>query len=256
MEKREIQEGTETVGQVNCNYPIGKASGIAVYENVFSQSFLDNLLFALSEDFQTLFAPGPTLGGVDPFIKLCSDTNFMHPDAYQPSMRNFDLYLESHRHIRHQIWSCIVHYVQEYRHLQGAPNMDITGSRIQRYSRNAGYYREHCDGHPWIPATARHPHRILAVVAYLNTVTDGGGTIFPSHDYTSEAIAGRVVVFPTTWLYPHIGAVPLSGDKWIISSFVTTRWDETYSYPFELNPPNPDDEGFVYPTEKKTDNSE
>jgi len=239
------------MGQMNLSYPVGKHCGIAVYDDVFDKGFLDNLLFALSEDFQTLFSPGPTLGGVDPFIKLCSDTNFMHPDTYVPEMRNFDLYLESHRHIRHQIWSCIVNYVQEYRHLQGAPNMDITGSRIQRYARNAGYYREHCDGHPWLPASAKNPHRILAVVAYLNTVTDGGGTIFPSHDYTSEAIAGRVVVFPTTWLYPHIGAVPLSGDKWIISSFVTVRWDDLSIYPFEINPPNPMDEGFIYPGEKK-----
>jgi len=248
------------MGQINITYPIGKSSGIAVYDNVFDTGFLDNLLFALSEDFQTLFSPGPTLGGVDPFIKLCSDTNFMHPECYVPEMRNFDIYFESHRHIRHQLWSCVVEYIQEHRHLQGAPNVDITGSRIQRYSRNAGWYREHCDGHPWIPATAEHPNRILAIVAYLNTVNEGGGTIFPMHDYVSDAVAGRVVVFPTTWQFPHSGAVPLSGDKWIISSFVTTRYDAVSVFPFELNPGGVssqvdglNDDGFVYPAETKTE---
>lgn len=247
--KRKVQKGAKTMGQINANFPLGKSSGIAVYENVFSDDFLSSLINAFSEDFQTLFYPGPTIGGVDPFIKLSHDSDFMSPDVYSPQLRNYGLYMSAQAKIQHQIWSCIVDYIQEHRHLWPAPNVDLTGPRIQRYYRNAGYYREHCDGQPWYPPTAKHPMRILAVVAYLNTVEDGGGTIFPLHDYVSEPVAGRLVIFPTTWQYPHLGAVPLSGDKWIISAFVTVRWSDTEMYPFEINRPSHADEGFVEATE-------
>ena len=65
--------------------------------------------------------------------------------------------------------------------------------------------------------------RVLAILVYLNTITDGGGTNFGIHDYSVEAEIGKIVVFPTNWTHPHMGLVPYSSDKWIISSFVTTN---------------------------------
>lgn len=251
MEKRKIQKRAAQMGQITPNYPLGKASGIAVYDNVVDEGFLSNLLIALAEDFQILFEQGPTLGGVDPFTKLCSDTNLMEYEKYGPHLRNYETYWDANRRIQHAMWSCISEYVQSYRHLWTAPHLNLTAARVQRYQRNGGYYREHVDGFSWVPQTPDRPHRILAAVLYLNTVKDGGGTIFPLHDYTSEPIAGRLVLFPTSWQYPHLGAVPFSGDKWIVSSFVTSRWSDENQYPFEVYNPEQANDGFTEAKEKK-----
>jgi hypothetical protein len=242
------------MGQIVPSYPLGKASGIAVYDNLIEKEFLSNFLIALSEDFETLFAPGPTIGGVDPFIKLCSDTNLMQYGTYGPHLRNYDTYCDADRRIKHAMWSCVSEYIQSHRHLWFAPHLNITGARIQKYQRNSGYYREHCDGLPWLPPTLDKPSRILAAVMYLNTVEDGGGTIFPEHDYTSEPIAGRLVLFPSSWQHPHLGAVPLSGDKWVVSSFITTRWSDENIYPFETFSPNEINDGFVEAKETNKEN--
>lgn len=256
METREVQKGAAPMGQIKAEYPLGKASGIAVYDNVLDSEFLSNFLNLLSEDFNALFVPGPTLGGVDPFVKLSSDTDFMG-SLYGPHLRNFDFYSEARVRVQHDMWSCIADYIQDNRHLWPAPNLNLTGMRIQRYHRNAGYYREHCDGTPWFPPGPDGSIRILAMVVYLNTVKNGGGTVFTDHGYTSDAVAGRVVIFPTTWQYPHMGAVPLSGDKWIISSFVTVRWSDKGMYPFEVATAETTDDAFVQAEEiQEADNKD
>jgi hypothetical protein len=223
------------MGQIRAEYPIGQASGIAVYDNVFGQEFLGGLLQQLSMDFEQIFEQGPTIGGIAPFMKLCMDTELMNPTKFSPEkLRNFQYYENVTHEMTTSIWSCVVDYVQNNRHLWNAPSLGLTGMRIQRYFRNYGYYREHCDGLPWLINDINEPIRILAVVAYLNDISDGGGTHFPMHEYTSEPRAGRVVIFPTTWQYPHMGQVPLSGDKWIISSFITVRRDTPGVLPFDI----------------------
>lgn len=211
--------GQETVAR----FPLGKAGFIAEYDNAISPSICSDLISHLSEDFQSLFSPGPTIGGFNPAVKNCMDTSFMDPELYnEEKMAHLHLYQDFQSHITSSIWSCLTNYIQHYSTLWSAPGVVTTGHRVQRYYKNHGYYREHCDAMPWDSMTDKQDGkvRILAIVAYLNTVEDGGGTSFPMHNYTSAAEAGKVVIFPTTWMFPHIGSVPHSSDKWIISSFV------------------------------------
>jgi hypothetical protein len=92
-----------------------------------------------------------------------------------------------------------------------------TGYQVQRYKQNSGFYNEHIDGSPWISGSTT---RTLGLILYLNTVQEGGGTNFPFHQTTVDAVAGRVAVFPAYWTHPHEGLMPLSSDKWIVSSFI------------------------------------
>ena len=62
--------------------------------------------------------------------------------------------------------------------------------------------------------------RALAMIFYLNDVADGGRTIFPYHDLNIQPKRGRVVVFPPTWEYPHIGEPPISTSKYIMSTYL------------------------------------
>lgn len=63
--------------------------------------------------------------------------------------------------------------------------------------------------------------RFLVMFAYLNDVEEGGLTRFKSeNDFTVKPKQGRIVVFPPMFMYPHIGEKPVSGPKYILSTYV------------------------------------
>lgn len=63
--------------------------------------------------------------------------------------------------------------------------------------------------------------RFLVMFAYLNDVEEGGLTRFKSDtDFVVQPKAGRIVLFPPMFMYPHIGEKPISGPKYILSTYV------------------------------------
>lgn len=218
------------MGLIKASFPLGKSSYIAEYKEALDVEKCELLVSSLLEDFTNpgFFSQGPTIGGVNTSIKRCMDTGLMDPAIYTvDSTRHFHQYALMQEYIYTRIWSCINDYMQMFPQFWAVPNLDITGLRIQRYFKNDGFYREHVDGSPWDinepNGDNRTNTRVLAILVYLNTITDGGGTNFGIHDYSVEAEIGKIVVFPTNWTHPHMGLVPYSSDKWIISSFVTTN---------------------------------
>ena len=109
-------------------------------------------------------------------------------------------------------------YFDSYPSLEGWTDRQDTGYQYQKYSKGEGFYKSHIDGAPYLKNDART--RVLASVVYLNTVEVGGGTHFDYHEFTCDAVEGRVVTFPATFTTLHGGLVPMSDDKHIISTFV------------------------------------
>jgi len=91
--------------------------------------------------------------------------------------------------------------------------------RVKRYEPNEGVFKWHTDN-----TTTESSKRILVMFFYLNDVEEGGETKFrfePSGEEISiKPKAGSVVCFPPTWQYPHMGCTPISGPKYVISSYV------------------------------------
>jgi len=95
---------------------------------------------------------------------------------------------------------------------------DLEQFRIKKY-RNDGQdlFGTHVDVRN--QASAR---RFLSFIFYLNDVEEGGETIF----YTGTTVkpkTGRVVVFPPLWMFPHKGCAPVSGEKYILSTYLLYR---------------------------------
>jgi prolyl 4-hydroxylase len=63
-------------------------------------------------------------------------------------------------------------------------------------------------------------NRYLVFIWYLNDVAQGGETAFPALDLRIDARAGRLLMFPPYWLYQHAGLPPVSGDKYILSTYL------------------------------------
>ena len=84
--------------------------------------------------------------------------------------------------------------------------------RIKKYIKGSGdEFKEHVDvvNHD----TAR---RFCIAILYLND--NDGFTEFPNSGIIVEPKAGRVVVFPPFWMFPHRGASPTDSDKYIMMS--------------------------------------
>ena len=62
--------------------------------------------------------------------------------------------------------------------------------------------------------------RYLVLLWYLNDVAEGGETAFPQLDLAVQPRAGRLLVFPPYWMYQHAGLAPVSGDKFILSTYL------------------------------------
>ena len=88
------------------------------------------------------------------------------------------------------------------------------GYRIQRYPKGEGQFIWHCDATS--PATY---NRQVALVLYLNSLTAGGETEFSYQDIRISPQQGCCIFFPPFWTHRHRGAVPLSDDKFVITSF-------------------------------------
>lgn len=92
--------------------------------------------------------------------------------------------------------------------------------RMKRYLPNGeDFFGPHTDVGSY--ASAR---RFLAFLWYLNDVSDGGVTGFGKDvekpDLTVPAVEGRLLMFPPLWTFPHWGAKPISGPKYIISGYL------------------------------------
>lgn len=63
-------------------------------------------------------------------------------------------------------------------------------------------------------------NRYFVLLWYLNDVGEGGETVFPQLDVRVSAREGRLLVFPPYWMYQHAGLPPVSGEKYILSTYL------------------------------------
>ena len=116
-----------------------------------------------------------------------------------------------------RIQACTSHYLSASPILQSFP-LQMTGYKIQMYPRQEGYFRWHADS---VGKGAQS--RVAAMVLYLNDVDSGGETEFFHQQVKIPPRAGNLLIFPAGWNYMHCGQVPLSADKYVISSFIKIR---------------------------------
>ena len=92
---------------------------------------------------------------------------------------------------------------------------------IQKYNPGGGFKGWHCetgDFKNW-PKTD-NPKRMLVWMIYLNDVPDGG-TEFKEQNFTCEAKAGRVVIWPSYWTHTHKSQVSPTTTKYIATGWYT-----------------------------------
>ena len=90
----------------------------------------------------------------------------------------------------------------------------------QKYkAQSGGYPYWHSEVYPQKGANDAL-HRILLFMFYLNDVEEGGTTDFHYQNKSIQPKAGSMVIAPAYFTHTHRGAVPISNDKYILTSWV------------------------------------
>lgn len=126
----------------------------------------------------------------------------------------------ANRELKQQFHQWIQEYKARYEHDCGmAEALPAPGGYAQlilkRY-RNAGDegFQTHFD------SLRDVSNRYLVILWYLNDVADGGETVFPDLDLAVRPKQGRLLMFPPYWMYRHTAMPPVSGPKYIISTYL------------------------------------
>ena len=88
---------------------------------------------------------------------------------------------------------------------------------IQKYLPNQGYHDPHCE----MDGLGENVARVMAWMVYLNTVTDGGQTRFPTWGIDVLPRAGTFVIWPAYFTHIHHGITSKTQTK-----YIATGWQE------------------------------
>ena len=97
--------------------------------------------------------------------------------------------------------------------------MQDDGYNVKEY-KPGDYYNWHVDSLTYNDGWTR----VIACIWYLNKVEEGGETKFASGNKVTPS-TGKLILFPSTWNFPHKGTSPIKGNKYIITSFLLTKGD-------------------------------
>lgn len=200
--------------------PAGKAGHILVLDGIAPTSLIQQVHKFAVEASDFVGMPGETVHGSDPDKKRTTDirlntrrwwTGDWSVAALKKRGVDVDAMDEG---LAQVVGDAMRSFVLHYPHAGGC-RLNDSGYQVQRYRRGEGFYSEHVDGSPLVEYG-----RMLAFILYLNTVKRGGETVFPLHEVQVSPVAGRVVVFPASWTHPHKAGVPVSSDKFMVSTFL------------------------------------
>ena len=204
-------------------FPAGQESAVVVFDNLLDPKICHDFLTVINGHFTTHSTEGRTMGGVDSQTKRSNDMTFSYLRFSEYGIDWTSVMSDIDQSFYTSIAKAVAYYKDQYQALNAWADVEDTGFQVQRYEMRNGYYRPHVDS---LPGTSSGD-RVLAAMIYLNTVEEGGETRFPLHDVRIKPVAGRIVLFPASWTHLHEGLTPLSGDKWIINTFMVNKQQQT-----------------------------
>ncbi|MFN4056014.1 MAG: 2OG-Fe(II) oxygenase [Alishewanella aestuarii] len=223
---------------------------IEVYDNALSPALCQQLISAFEQSPHT--QAGRTGAGVDTSKKISTDLYLNEHAEYQALLQQI---IQVTTHYAHQ-------YFQKYHFaliapvgittqdpVSGAP-LPVTHENFsqfseqqtfdfmrtlyrlgpiqaQKYAAGKGNYNYwHCEVYPQLPDN-EPLHRSLLFMFYLNDVAEGGETEFYYQQQRIQPKAGRMVIAPAYFTHTHRGCIPVSGDKYILTSWILLQRAET-----------------------------
>ena len=97
-------------------------------------------------------------------------------------------------------------------------NVTDSGYNVKKYEPG-DYFNWHVDSQVGSDGW----HRTIAYIWYLNDVVGGGGQTQFAYGRMVQPTVGKLIMFPSTWNFPHRGVPLENGSKYIITTFLSTN---------------------------------
>lgn len=106
-------------------------------------------------------------------------------------------------------------YIEKYNVLKALEGYRVYDLKMQKIKPKEGFHLWHYEN-----ILRRYSDRRLVLQLYLNDVRDGGETEFLYYSKRITPKQGQFLIYPATFTHSHRGNPPLSGNKYIITSWV------------------------------------
>ncbi|MDN3653457.1 2OG-Fe(II) oxygenase [Thalassotalea ponticola] len=216
---------------------------IEVYDNVLSADFCQDFIKQFNSSPHKV--SGRTGGGVDTSKKISEDIYLNEHREFHPALRQiFDATSNALAdYVSKYYFSLISGISITLKHpktgqptLLTAENFDEVGRpnalhllrylyriapiNAQKYQQGVGNYNYwHSEIYPQ-PNGNAPLHRVLLFLIYLNDIEEGGETEFFYQQKAIKPKAGSIVIAPCGFTHTHRGNVPLSNDKYVLTSWL------------------------------------
>ena len=230
---------------------------IRVYDNALSTDFCDT--FVQQFDQSPHLKQGVTSGGVDLSKKISHDLYLNAHPEYAQTLQHIQQVTAQHvfKYIEEHFFMMIGAFGLKVYHPKTGQPVDLTVDNFEEVGKpqihvltqqlfrlgniQAQKYQAGKGGYPYwhsevYPQVGHNEalHRVLLFMFYLNDVEEGGETEF---HYQNKKIApkkGSMVVAPAYFTHTHRGCIPVSNDKYILTSWVLfNRAEQIYGAPPE-----------------------
>ena len=186
---------------------------IGVYDNYITKEEC-NKAIQIYEDQNKFNNTVNRIGGEKASILQKQDQQFF------AAHNNVDVWWESLKPMMFNFDIALKHYIENTgaSDAYGVP-FHFTSLKIQKTLPTEGYHVWHIEHGKGFDNEAR----AFVFSIYLNDVEDGGETEFLHFSKRVKPKTGRIVIWPAGFPYVHRGNPPLSGEKYILTSWMMLR---------------------------------
>ena len=193
---------------------------IGIYPGALDQSLCNEMIEEFHKKRNSNVYEGFTLGGKNHKMKRTNELNLKNTGV--------TLYDEWVEIIEEAAVRLNKRYLKKFGHLDKFNPLQVHGEgvyyplwKIQEYKKNKGHYHAWHTEQNYSRDTSQ---RLMVSMFYLNDVHKGGETCFPLSDIEVTPEAGTLVTWPAGWPWVHNANVPISNDKFIITSWLCADW--------------------------------
>ena len=193
---------------------------IGIYPGALDQSLCNEMIEEFHKKRDSNVYEGFTLGGKNHKMKRTNELNLKNT-----GVTLYDEWVEIIEDVAIRLNK---RYLKKFGHLEKFNPLQVHGEgvyyplwKIQEYKKNQGHY------HAWHTEqnySRNTCQRLMVSMFYLNDVYKGGETCFPLSDIEVTPEAGTLVTWPAGWPWVHNANVPISNDKFIITSWMCADW--------------------------------
>jgi hypothetical protein len=186
---------------------------IGVYENVVTPDYCERIIthYNYMKEFNKTVSRQASDNA--PAINKETDTYFFVSEE-DPLIipTNIDLL----RPFMDATWISYSRYVQKYGVVTSLEKHGISNSiKIQKTNPSGGYHVWHSEHGAKFAG-----NRLMMVILYLNDVEEGGETEFLYQRKRVKPKTGTMVICPASYTHTHRGNPPLTGDKYIMNTWI------------------------------------